>query len=110
MGYGKTLETISVVGSEGNLTMHDPHGRIWRDPRELIVASLGRRVADLMTISGYLARPGRTILRATTLAALGVFLNCIRTRTAPTPGLTEALQVASLLALADDNLASSRRR
>jgi predicted dehydrogenase len=106
VGYGKTLETISVAGSGGILTMYDPHGHIWRDRRERTVSSLGRGVADLMTMSGYVLRPRRTILRATTLAALRVFLNCVRTRTAPTPGLTEALQVAGVLAAADDSLVS----
>ena len=86
--------------------MYDPHGRIWEVRRESSVSSLGRAVADLMTMSGYAVRPGRTITRATTLAALGSFLNCLRTGNALAPALAEAIQIAGVLAAAEESLTS----
>jgi hypothetical protein len=64
-------------------------------------------VADLMNMSSYALRPGRTITRATTLAALGSFLDGLRTGDAPKPGLPEALRVARVLAAAEQSLISA---
>jgi hypothetical protein len=59
-------------------------------------------------MSGYALRPGRTITRATTHAALGSFLGCLRTGAEPEPGLAEALSIARVLAAAEQSLTLAR--
>ena len=107
VGYGKTLETICVMGSLGSLTMYNPHGRIWKDQSNHSVAPFGAALADLISMSGYALRPGRTITRATTRAALGSFLGCLKTGADPAPGLAEALSIARVLAAAEQSLMSA---
>jgi predicted dehydrogenase len=108
VGYGKTVETISIAGSEGTLTMYQPHGRIWKGRCPMPApARLRRRVADFITMSSYAIRPARTLTRSTTLAALGSFLGCLRTGTASNPNLADALRVARILAAAEQSLASA---
>lgn len=108
VGYGKTLEAIVVMGSLGSLSMYNPHGHIWKDQPNHSVAPLGAAIADLIRMSGYALRPGRTITRATTHAALGSFLGCLRTGAEPEPGLAEALSIARVLAAAEQSLTLAR--
>ena len=106
VGYGKAREAISVKGSLGTLAMNNPHGRIWVVDSQTSFARFGARAIDLLSMLGYALRPARRLTRSSTYAALGAFLSCVRTGDAPKPNLDDAIQIALLLAAAEESLLS----
>jgi predicted dehydrogenase len=106
LGYGRPRETVLVTGSAGRLAMNNPHGRIWSGERTQ--AGLAARLADFISMGTYAMYPERTFMRWTTRAALQAF-HGVRTGEPLSPGLDEAIGVATVLAAAEQSLSTGRR-
>ena len=106
VGYGKAREAIRVQGSLGTLAMNNPMAESGSLTSQTSFARFGAGVIDLLSMLGYALRPARRLTRSSTYAALGAFLSSIRTGDAPKPNLDDAIQIAIILAAAEESLFS----
>jgi predicted dehydrogenase len=105
VGYGRSArETILVAGSAGRLSMHNPHGLVWRGEWTGSTLRWGARMVDLMSGLKYAVQPTYSLMRWTTRASLRAFFHGIRTGKFIGAGLDDAIRVATLLAVAQKSL------